>query len=139
MSAAGEVINAEVQFTTYAQSESIGELAAALAQAQGEIGNAAKDAKNPHFNSRYADLASIRDACREPLSRAKIAVFQQVYTTYGNEVGVRTVLAHASGQWVSCTAQMRPQQPGPQPLGSLVTYLRRYTLAGMVEIGRAHV
>jgi hypothetical protein len=41
------------------QSETVGAIAKALAEAQGEIENAHKNAKNPHFKSSYADLAEI--------------------------------------------------------------------------------
>ena len=55
-------------------SETIGKLAAALAKAQAEIRGAKKDADNPFFKSTYADLASVWDACREPLSKNELAV-----------------------------------------------------------------
>ena len=48
------------------QSESIDQLAAALVAAQAEMGHAKKESENPHFRSRYADLASVRDAVAEP-------------------------------------------------------------------------
>ena len=50
-------------------SETINELAAALAAAQGEMQNAAMSAENPHFKSRYADLAAIRNATIPALSK----------------------------------------------------------------------
>ena len=50
------------------QSESLNELATALAKAQGEITGALKESANPFFKSRYADLASCWDACRLALS-----------------------------------------------------------------------
>jgi len=40
-------------------SELINELATALSKAQGQIRGAVKDAENPHFRSKYADLASV--------------------------------------------------------------------------------
>ena len=76
-------------------SESIAELAAALAKAQGEIEGAKKDSNNPHFNKTYADLASVWDACRIPLSKNGLSVTQGV-STDGNKVTVTTLLMHAS-------------------------------------------
>ena len=58
------------------QSESIKELATALAKAQGALKPAVKDSLNPHFKSKYADLASVWEACREPLSSNGIAIVQ---------------------------------------------------------------
>jgi len=58
------------------QSEQINELATALAKAQGKITGALKDSANPFYKSRYADLASVWDACRAALSENGLAVVQ---------------------------------------------------------------
>ena len=50
------------------KSDQINELATALAKAQGELESASKNALNPHFKNKYADLASVWDAARAPLS-----------------------------------------------------------------------
>ena len=49
-------------------SETIVELATALAKAQGQIEDATKDGINPAFRSKYADLAAVRAVIREPLA-----------------------------------------------------------------------
>jgi hypothetical protein len=108
-------------------------LFAALAKAQGEIEGASKDKVNPHFKSRYADLASIWDACRRALSVNGLSVLQFPLSE-GELVGIRTILGHASGQSIESTVWTRPQQAGPQALGSCVTYLRRYALAAAVGV-----
>ena len=116
------------------RSESVGSLAAALAKAQGQIANAAKDSKNPHFNSRYADLASIVDACRKPLADHEIAVVQSS-SADANLVRMTTMLVHASGEWIeSDPLQVQARDAAPQAIGSCLTYLRRYQLAAMVGI-----
>ena len=58
------------------QSETIGAIAGALAKAQAEMKSAKKNQDNPYFKSVYADLASCYEACREPLTKNGIAVFQ---------------------------------------------------------------
>ena len=58
------------------QSETIGKLSEALAKAQGAMQNAVKDSSNPFFKSTYADLASVWDACRKPLSDNGLAIIQ---------------------------------------------------------------
>lgn len=114
-------------------SEQIGELAAALAKAQGAMKAAVKDATNPHFGSRYADLASVWEACRAPLSTAQLAVIQQ--TRMGPEgMELVTTLAHSSGQWVRSSIPVRAARPDPQSVGSALTYARRYALAAMVGV-----
>lgn len=116
-----------------AQSESIGALAGALAKAQGAMGHAAKGNVNPHFKNRYADLASVLDACRAELSANGIAVLQPVRVD-GKVVTVSTILAHSSGEWMSCDVSSESRAPGPQEVGSVITYLRRYGLAAMAGV-----
>ena len=111
----------------------IGNLAAALAKAQGAMANASKDKENPHFRSRYADLASIWDACRAALSANGLCVMQRV-STVAEGVMVTTTLAHASGEWVRDRAVFPVAQRTPQAYGSAITYARRYALASLVGV-----
>ena len=114
-------------------SESINDLAAALAKAQGSIEAAAKDGTNPHFRSRYATLGAIWDACRAPLAANGLAVIQTcTLTPLG--VSVETMLTHASGQWVSNELEMPHRQRDSQGIGAAITYARRYALAAMVGV-----
>lgn len=115
-------------------SEQINELAAALAKAQAAIKPAAKDAKNPHFNSRYADLAGVWAACREPLSANGLSVVQMPVDSEAGRVALVTTLLHASGQWISSMVSTRLQKDDAQGVGSALTYLRRYALAAMVGV-----
>ena len=126
------------------RSETINELAAALAAAQGKIENASKDSANPYFLSRYTDLASIWDAIRGPLSAQGLAVVQPVRVD-GSSVTVTTLLAHSSGQWISSDLTMIAQRQlkdrggwekldSPQAIGSCTTYARRYGLSAMVGV-----
>lgn len=115
-------------------SEKTGELAAALAKAQGEIKNAIKDSTNPHFKSRYADLASVVDACRAPLAKNGIAFSHGLDSADGQAVCVTCRLSHMSGEWMECSLTLRPTKPDPQGIGSAATYGRRYTLASMVGV-----
>lgn len=117
-------------------SEQIGELAAALAAAQGEMTAASKDATNPHFKSRYATLASVWDAIRGPLSQHGLSV-SQVLESPENGVGVavRTMLLHTSGQWIASRYVMPiGDKLTPQAIGSAITYARRYALSAIVGI-----
>ena len=117
-------------------SEQIGELAAALAAAQGMMTAASKDATNPHFKSRYATLASVVDAIRAPLSLNKLSV-SQVLESAENGVGVavRTLLLHTSGQWIASRYVMPiTDKLTPQAMGSAITYARRYALSAIVGI-----
>lgn len=117
-------------------SAEIGELAKALAAAQGEMTAASKDASNPHFKSRYATLASVWDAIRGPLSRNGLSVSQVLETPdVGPGVIVRTILLHTSGQWICSRYVMPiPDKLTPQAVGSAITYARRYALSAIVGI-----
>lgn len=115
------------------KSEQINELMAALAKAQGEMRPALKDSTNPHFRSRFADLASVWDACREPLSKHGLAIVQSVVNKDGEQY-LETTLGHSSGQWISSEMRLPIQKPGPQELGSCLSYCRRYSLAAIVGV-----
>jgi len=116
------------------KSETIGKLAEALAKAQGEIQGAAKDQVNPHFRSKYADLASVWEACRKALSNNGLAVVQTMHGDDPDKVVVETLLTHSSGEWIKGTLTMRPAKSDPQGIGSCITYARRYSLAAMVGV-----
>ncbi len=114
-------------------SENINEIAGALAKAQAEMGGAKKDAANPFFKSKYADLASVREACIGPLSKQGISVIQSP-SAEGATVSVVTLLAHSSGQWMRGSASCTAKDDSPQSIGSAVTYLRRYALQSFAGI-----
>ena len=115
-------------------SAEINELATALALAQGQMGAASKDADNPHFKSRYADLASIWSACQGPLTSNGLCVVQSP-SSEGSNVTLTTRLLHKSGQYMESTlTSSAGRGQGPQAVGSTITYLRRYALAAMVGV-----
>lgn len=116
-------------------SESIASLSAALAKAQSEIENASKNAANPHFRSRYADLAEILNTVRPVLSANGLSVIQS--PSYADGVAsVTTRMMHSSGEWVESTASAPVSKPDAQGIGSATTYLRRYALAGFAGIAQ---
>lgn len=115
-------------------SEQINEIGAALAKAQKVMKGAKRDSANPFFKSKYADLASVADACRDALSDNGLAVVQPPSSTEDGRVSVETMLVHASGQWMSETLTVKPKDDGPQALGSVITYLRRYALAAFAGV-----
>jgi hypothetical protein len=114
-------------------SEQINELATALARAQGEIKGAAKDSANPFFKAKYADLASVWDACRAALTKNGLSVTQTA-TADGARVSVETRLLHASGQWLGDALTVSAKEESPQAIGSAITYARRYGLAAITGV-----
>lgn len=116
-------------------SQDIGELAKALSKAQGEMTFAVRDSLNPHFRSKYADLASVIDAIRKPLSDNGLSFVQSTYMADGMP-GVKTLLLHTSGQWISSSCVIKPSKMDPQGMGSALTYARRYALSAIVGIAQ---
>lgn len=109
-------------------------LALALSKAQGTMSGAKKDSANPFFKSKYADLTSVWEACREALSKNEIAVFQKTGFVDGM-FGVITKLQHSSGEFEEGFFPVAvPVTAKAQEMGSAVTYARRYALAAMVGV-----
>jgi len=116
------------------KSETIGKLAEALSKAQGMMKGAIKDSENPFFKAAYADLASVWDACREPLSKCGLSVTQTTRIADNGEPVIITTLLHASGEWMSGELLVKPVKADPQSVGSAITYGRRYALSAIVGI-----
>lgn len=117
------------------KSESIKELATALAAAQAEIENASKNASNPHFRSRYADLAEVLNTARPVLAKHGLSVAQFPSLDDGI-VSLETIMMHSSGEWISGIAGAPIAKVDAQGVGSATTYLRRYSLAALVGIAQ---
>jgi hypothetical protein len=115
------------------KSEQINELSTALSLAQFEMGNAAKDSKNPFFNSKYADLAEIINTVKASFGNHGLSYSQ--HPSYNNgDVLLTTIIMHKSGQWMSSCMSMPVVKKDPQGVGSAVTYCRRYSLASICGI-----
>lgn len=134
------------------QSESIGALAKALSQFQGEVDVVKMNAVNPFFTSKYADLGSIISTARNILSKYGLSVTQFPLSIVGEQVGtydqtakvwvddtrvgVRTMLLHESGEWISEDIYQRLyDQKGvsrPQLYGIVISYLKRYAWAAVL-------
>jgi hypothetical protein len=127
-------------------SESIGAIAAALAKAQAELTNPEKSLvgtirspfpREADRTFRYAPLSSGLDIVRKALGKHEIATVQT--TTIDREAGLirlTTVLAHASGEWLSsdwpvCSLS---DAAAPHRMGAALTYARRYALFTLVGI-----
>ena len=108
-------------------------LYAALAAAQGEMENASLNRENPHFKSKYADLASIRDATIPALSKNGLALIQYTEATERGLL-LHTRLAHTSGEYIESTYPVIADLSKPHPTGSALTYAKRYSWAAICGI-----
>jgi len=126
------------------QSESIAELAAALAKAQakftnpprsheGHVTGVTKAGKPYDFKYFYADLAATIGAVREHLNAEGLAVVQLIEPDGNGGLLLGTQLIHSSGQWIRGDVTI-PANLSSQDLGSALTYRRRYALSAMLGI-----
>lgn len=115
------------------QSSEINEVVKALLKVQKEIKPAIKGAENPHFKSKYADLASVVEVSRKLLTSNGLVVTQHPVVEDGN-LYLITRLTHESGQWFSCLYPINPTKQDPQAMGSAMTYARRYSYSALIGI-----
>jgi ERF superfamily len=126
-------------------SETIGAIAGALAKAQVELVNPEKSltatlpSPGPHEaerSFRYAPLSSGLDLVRKSLGRHEIATVQTTEIDGSGLIHLRTVLAHASGEWISSDWPVCPvsETAAPHRLGAALTYARRHSLFTLVGI-----
>lgn len=111
-------------------SQSLKELATALANFQAEVGPVIKDSTNPYFKSKYATLDNFISTIKAPLAKNGLSYAQ--FPTGENELC--TIVLHKSGEWMQSTAKMYPSKNDPQGQGSAITYMRRYALGAALGI-----
>lgn len=115
-------------------SESVAKIIPAFLAAQIEFKNVAKEANNPFFKSKYADLPAVLAELVPNLNKHGICVVQSPAKNASGEVELTTTLFHESGEWLAGVASAKPSKEGPQEYGSVVTYLRRYALMALCGI-----
>ena len=109
-------------------------IAAALVQAQRGFAPALKTSLNPHFRSKYVDLAGCIEAVVDALNGAGIALIQRTFED-NTGVTVETVFVHESGEMLECGKLHVPaSKQDPQGYGSALTYARRYSLMAAAGI-----
>lgn len=115
------------------RSESIAKIAVALCKVQAAIEPVKKDSSNPFYKSKYADLAAIWDAAREPLAKNELAVLQEPGFKENRAVLI-TTLIHSSGEYLRSSIELPVVKQDPQGYGSAITYARRYALQAVLGI-----
>lgn len=110
-----------------------GQLFKALSQLQGELRTAKKDASNPFFKSKYADLPAIMEVCRALLLKHGLSITQHAVGT-GKDLSLISILGHISGEFIQSSCPIIMNKQDIQGLGSAITYTRRYALASMLGV-----
>jgi hypothetical protein len=102
-----------------------------LMQFQTEIGIIKKDSKNPHFKNTYASLGQILSEVKPILTKCGLVLLQPIDAN-----GVTTKILMAGGSETDFVESFIPLPIGlaPQPLGSAITYYRRYTLSSLLAL-----
>src|SRR5436309_4869420 len=130
----------------HCSSDTIGAIASALAKAQGELTNPEKSLmatiRSPFPREgdrtfRYASLASGLDVVCKSLGQHEIATVQTTAIDQDSgQIRLTTLLAHASGEWISsdwpvCAVS---EMAAPHRMGAALTYARRFALFALVGI-----
>ena len=102
-----------------------------LLQFQTQIGIIKKDSKNPHFKNTYASLGQILSEVKPILTECGLILLQPL-----NDKGVCTVITMENGTETDFIESYipLPTNLAPQPLGSAITYYRRYTLSSLLAL-----
>jgi len=110
-----------------AKSDSIQNLAVALAAAQGEFSAVPKGSENPFFKSKYAALPDVIATATPVLTKHGLSVAQFVDSDESGDL-LTTYLMHTSGEFISHSMRLHVAKANdPQSQGSAITYARRYS------------
>jgi hypothetical protein len=119
-------------------SEQLDQIIPALAILQENMEDVKKNATNPHFKSKYADLGAVLDAVWPALAKAKLVLLQPPAGSIESDgdyyVVIETWFVHASGQFARWEFKLPTTKDDPQGAGSAITYGRRYSLQSFLGI-----
>lgn len=117
------------------KSESIVEISKALSEFRKEVKQPMKDANNPFFKSKYVPLENVIEAIDETAPNQGLSFTQWALNNSDGTVGVATMLLHTSGEFIEYDPVfMKAEKQTPQGAGSVITYLKRYTLSAIFGI-----
>lgn len=95
----------------------------ALAAAQTQMGKLVKDSLNPHFKSKYADLADVMATALPALNANGLTIYHQI-TNEGRTM--RTVLMHGESETaIECDVPLIVAKNDMQGFKSATTYAKR--------------
>lgn len=98
-----------------------------------QIESASKDSTNPHFRSKYADLASCMAVVKPALAANDCALAQPADVSEDlKSVKVGNVFMHSSGQYLRWDFTLPLEsRVSPHEVGKSATYARRYSLSAL--------
>lgn len=109
------------------------QLVKALIAAKKAFKTLVKNKVNPHFKSRYADLAAVHDAVDEALAANGLTIMQPMCFDEKDRHIIKTELAHTSGE-TRVSYYPLPGGVKSQDLAAAITYGRRNSLCALLGI-----
>jgi hypothetical protein len=93
-----------------------------------------KGANNPFFKSKFADLATIQQTIKQPLSKNGLVITQANIWT-DSQLFVETRIWHSeSGENIASVFPVIVNKQAAQDYGSAVSYAKRYSLSGLMNL-----
>lgn len=118
-------------------SESLAKLAPDLVALQADLEPLTKTANNPFFKSKYAPLPDVAEALKPLLAKHHFSLPvlpTLVDTPTGPVNGLRFILLHKSGEYLSGVWMLNPAQNTPQGEGADTTYKRRFGIQAVTGL-----
>lgn len=115
------------------KSDSIKELSAALAKAQAKLKNPHFDSTNPHFKSKFASLAAVRNEVIPAFASEGLSITQWPVAE-GNYAGCITHISHASGEWMEERFLIPIDKANAHGYASAVTYAKRISMQAVAGV-----
>lgn len=115
------------------KSDSIKNLAEALAKAQGVLKNPKFDSTNPHFKSKFASLGAVREAVIPTFAAHGLSLSQWPISDDGH-AGCRTVVTHSSGEWLEEAFLIPVDKHNAHGYASAVTYSKRIAMQSIAGV-----
>ncbi|WP_281183091.1 ERF family protein [Staphylococcus schleiferi] len=117
------------------KSESVVEINKAMVAFRKEVKQPLKDKNNPFFKSKYVPLENVVEAIDEAATPHGLSYTQWALNDSDGRVGVATMLMHESGEYIEYDPVfMNAEKNTPQGAGSLISYLKRYSLSAIFGI-----
>ena len=108
------------------------ELSKALGIFRKQVSAVKKDADNPFFKSKYADLPSILEVIKDPLEESGLCLYHTMKGTENGYVVITTITHQESGEKIESEFPVFGNKP--QEIGSSISYARRYNIQAMLDI-----
>lgn len=117
------------------KSESVVEINKAMVAFRKEVKQPLKDKNNPFFKTKYVPLENVVEAIDEAATPHGLSYTQWALNDSEGRVGVATMLMHESGEYIEYDPVfMNAEKNTPQGAGSLISYLKRYSLSAIFGI-----